>query len=173
MNEVLKCLIERRSIRAFTDEPLKEEDINLILEAGKFAPTGMGKQAPSFIVTTDPEKIKYLSKLNASIMGKENMDPFYGAVCVITVLADKNVGTYLYDGSLAMGNMQNAAWSLGIGGCWIHRAKEMFESEEGKAIMKELGIGEEFEGIGNLILGYSAKETPQAKARKEGSVFYY
>lgn len=172
MNEVLKCLKERRSARAYTDQPLSKEDIELILEAGKYAPSGMGKQAPIFIVTTDPEKIAQLSKLNASIMGGKG-DPFYGAKCVITVLADTNVGTYLYDGSLAMGNMQNAAWSLGIAGCWIHRAKEMYQTEEGKAIKAQLGIGDEFEGIGNLILGYAKDAPAEAKARKENSVFYY
>ncbi|MBR6801670.1 MAG: nitroreductase [Eubacteriaceae bacterium] len=172
MNEVLKCLIERRSARAFKNEPLKKEDIELIIEAGKYAPNGMGKQAPIFVVTTDPEKIAELSKLNASIMNS-NGDPFYGAVCVITVLADSNVGTYVYDGSLALGNMQNAAWSLGIAGCWIHRAKEMYETEKGKAIKEQLGIGDEYVGIGNLILGYAKDEPAKAKDRKENSVFYY
>lgn len=172
MNETIKTLLSRRSIRKFTDAPISDEDISLILEAGKFAPTGGNSQSPIFIVVQKPEMVKKLSAMNAAVMGKEGIDPFYGAPMVIVVLADKSKMTYLEDGALAMGNMYNAAFSLGLGCCWIHRAKQMFESEEGKALLSELGIEGEYQGIGNLILGHYDCELPTAAPRKENSVYY-
>ena len=85
-----------------------------------------------------------------------DIDPFYGAPELLIVLANKEIPTYVYDGSLVMGNMMNAAADLGVASCWIHRAKEEFESEEGKAILKDLGIEGDYEGIGHLVLGYAA-----------------
>ena len=114
-----------------------------------------------------------LSKMNAKIMGMdEKFDPFYGAPVVLVVLADKTVSTHVYDGSLVMGNLMLAAHALGLGSCWIHRAREEFESEEGKAILKELGIEGEYEGIGHCVIGYADGEEPQAKPRKENWVYY-
>ena len=136
MNETIKNLIERRSCRKYSTTQIKEEELNSVLKAGEYAPTGMGRQSPIILVLQNKEKIEKLSKLNAKIMGTDK-DPFYGAPTVLIVLADKNIGTYKEDGSLVLGNLMNAAYSLGLGSCWIHRAKEEFETEEGKEMLKE------------------------------------
>ncbi len=169
MNETLKTLIERRSCRSYKPDPIPAEILDQILEAGSYAATGMGRQSPIMIAVTDKKVRDQLSKMNAAIMGASN-DPFYGAPVVIIVLADRSVPTYLYDGSLVMGNLMNAAHALGIASCWIHRAKEEFNSEEGKAILKQLGIEGDYEGIGHCILGYAAQETKAAAPRKENYI---
>ena len=130
----------------------------------------MGKQSPIILVVKDPEVHAKLSKLNAAAMGME-IDPFYGAPDLLVVLANKDIPTYIYDGSLVMGNMMNAAADLGVASCWIHRAKEEFESKEGKAILKKLGIEGNYEGIGNLILGYAAEPAAQAAPRKADYIY--
>lgn len=169
MNEVLKTLTERRSCRSYRPDPIPAEILDQILEAGTFAATGMGKQSPVMIAVTDKSTRDRLSKMNADVMGA-NSDPFYGAPVVVVVLADRSVPTYLYDGSLVMGNLMNAAHSLGIASCWIHRAKEEFDSAEGKAILKDLGIVGDYEGIGHCILGYAAQESKAAAPRKENYI---
>lgn len=171
MNDVIKNMIERRSIKKYKDEQIKKEDLELILEAGKYAANGMGMQSPIMVVLQDKEVIKKYAKMNAAVMGMDK-DPFYGAPTVVIVLADKNRGTCIEDGSLVIGNMMNAAHSLGIGSCWIHRAYQVFESDEGKAMLKEWGIEGEYRGIGNCILGYMDGEYPVAKDRKENYVYY-
>jgi nitroreductase len=170
MNEALKVLTERRSCRSYKPDPIPAEILDQILEAGTFAATGMGKQSPIMIAVTDRKTRDQLSKMNADVMGASN-DPFYGAPVVIVVLADRAVPTYLYDGSLVMGNLMNAAHSLGIASCWIHRAKEEFDSAEGKAILKDLGIEGDYEGIGHCILGYAAQETKTSAPRKENYIY--
>ena len=170
MNEVLNNLMERRSCRSYLPDPIPQEILDQILEAGTFAPTGMGKQSPIMIAVTDKVVRDELSAMNAAVMGSER-DPFYGAPVVIVVLADKNVRTYLYDGSLVIGNLMNAAHALGIGSCWIHRAKEEFESEAGKAILQKLGIEGEYEGIGHCILGYPAASANAPAPRKENYIY--
>ena len=170
MNEVLKALMERRSCRSYKPDPVAPDILEQILEAGSYAATGMGRQSPIMIAVTDGETRDRLSAMNAAVMGTEN-DPFYGAPAVIVVLADKRVPTYLYDGSLVIGNLMNAAHALGIGSCWIHRAKEEFESEEGKALLKKLGIEGDYEGIGHCILGYEAEPGKPAAPRKENYVY--
>lgn len=173
MSEVLEKIRTRRSIRQFTDEPVSEEQINTIIEAGLYAASGMGKQAPVILAITNKEIRDEVSALNAAVMGREGMDPFYGAPCVLVVLADKSVPTDVYDGSLTMGNMMLAAHDLGLGSCWIHRAKQVFESERGKEILKQAGVEGNYEGIGNLILGHIAEGAePKAAARKDGRVFF-
>ena len=171
MNDVIKNMIERRSIKKYKDEQIKKEDLELILEAGKYAANGMGMQSPIMVVLQDKEVIKKYAKMNAAVMGMDK-DPFYGAPTVVIVLADKNRGTCIEDGSLVIGNMMNAAHSLGIGSCWIHRAYQVFESDEGKSMLKEWGIEGEYRGIGNCILGYMDGEYPVAKDRKENYVYY-
>jgi len=168
-NEVIKNLVERRSVRSYKDTPIPEEVLDEILTAGTYAPTGRNRQAPIIIAVTDRALRDRLSRINASIMGADS-DPFYGAPTVLVVLADKTVPTYLYDGSLVMGNLMNAAHALGVGSCWIHRARETFETEEGKEILRELGIEGELEGIGNCILGYPEGDIPPTRPRKEGYV---
>ena len=168
--ETLTTLKTRRSCRAYKADRVEEEKLNAIVEAGTYAPTGMGKQSPIILVIKDQEIRNKLAKLNAAAMGME-IDPFYGAPELIVVLADKTIPTYLYDGSLVMGNMLNAAADLGVASCWVQRAKEEFESEEGKAILKKLGIEGDYEGIGNLILGYAAKPAGEAAPRKANYVY--
>ena len=171
MSTAIENMLTRRSIRQYKEEPIPEEILNQILEAAIYAPTGMNKQAPIIIAVTNREMRDRLSKMNAQIMGVDK-DPFYGAPVVLVVLADKAVRTAVYDGSLVMGNLMLAAHELGVASCWIHRAKEMFETEEGKAILKDLGIEGEYEGVGNCILGYADCEHPQARPRKEKYVYY-
>ena len=170
MNETLKTLIERRSCRSYKADPIPKEVLDQILEAGTYAATGMGRQSPIMVAVTDKKTRDQLSKMNAAVMGASN-DPFYGAPVVIVVLANRAVPTYLYDGSLVMGNLMNAAHSLGIASCWIHRAKEEFDSAEGKAILKDLGIEGDYEGIGHCILGYAAQENKTAAPRKENYIY--
>ena len=170
MAETLITLKTRRSCRAYKPELIEEEKLNAIIEAGTYAATGMGKQSPIIIAVTDRAMRDKLSKMNAAVMGRDG-DPFYGAPELLIVLANKAVGTYLYDGSLVMGNLMNAAADLGVASCWIHRAKEEFESEEGKAILKDLGIEGEYEGIGHLVLGYAAEPAAEPAPRKAAYVF--
>lgn len=165
-NQVLEVLKNRRSVRKFKSEQISKEQLDAILEAGTYAPTGMGMQSPVMVVIQNPEMIQRLSKMNAKVMGTDS-DPFYGAPTVVIVLADSSRGTYVEDGSLVMGNLLNAAHAVGVDSCWIHRAREVFASEEGRALLKEWGIGENYIGIGNCILGYRDCEYPQAKARKD------
>ena len=171
MNEVIKNMEERRSVRSYKPDMISKEDLDAIIEAGTYAATGMGMQSPIIVAVTDKATRDQLSAMNAKIMGKDT-DPFYGAPVVLIVLADKARPTYLYDGSLVMGNLMNAAHSLGIGSCWIHRAKEEFESPEGKQILKDLGITGDYEGIGHCILGYADCEDPTAAPRKENYVIF-
>lgn len=171
MTETQRNIITRRSIRKYKPDLVPKEIIDRIIKAGTYAATGMGKQSPIIIAVTNKEMRDKLSKMNAEIMGT-NTDPFYGAPVVLIVLADKTRPTYLYDGSLVMGNLMLAAHDEGIGSCWIHRAKEEFESPQGKEILKSLGIEGDYEGIGHCILGYTDGEEPKAAPRKENYVYY-
>lgn len=166
MSKVLENIITRRSIKKYKPDMVPKDIIEKIVEAGTYAATGMNKQSPIILAVTNKELRDKLSKMNAQVMGS-NIDPFYGAPVVLVVLADKNVGTHVYDGSLVMGNLMLAAHDLGIGSCWIHRAKEMFESEEGKEILKSLGIEGEYEGIGNCVLGYATWSLPRRDPEKK------
>lgn len=169
MNETLKTLMERRSVRSYKEEQVPEDILQQILEAGEYAPSGMGMQSAVMVVVRDKDTINQISRMNAAVMGNDG-DPFYGAPTVVIVFGDSTRGTYVEDGSLVMGNLMNAAASLGVDSCWIHRAKEVFLSEEGKTLMKKWGLGEEYVGIGNCILGYSNEPHPQAKTRKDGYI---
>lgn len=171
MSEVINNMKTRRSIRKYKPEMIPEDVLNRIIEAGTYAATGMGKQSPIIIAVTNKEIRDKFSKMNAEIMGVDS-DPFYGAPVVLIVLADKARPTYVYDGSLVMGNLMLAAHAEGIGSCWIHRAKEEFESAEGKAFLKSLGIEGDYEGIGHCVLGYTDGEEPKAMPRKENYVYY-
>ena len=171
MNETLEMLKTRRSVRKYKPDMVPKEILDQIIEAGTYAPTGMGRQSPIIIAVTEKETRDKLSAWNAGIMGTDS-DPFYGAPVVLIVLANRQAPTYLYDGSLVMGNLMNAAHALGISSCWIHRAKEEFDSPEGKAMLRELGIEGDYEGIGHCILGYAADSEPEAKPRKEDYVYY-
>jgi len=173
MSETLKVLESRRSCRAYRPELIEEEKLQAIIKAGTYAATGMGRQSPVIIAVTNKELRDRLSAMNAKIMGQgEGFDPFYGAPELLIVLANKDVPTYIYDGSLVMGNLMNAAADLGVDSCWIHRAKEEFESEEGKEILRNLGMEGNYEGIGHLVLGYAAAPLKDAAPRKEDYVYY-
>jgi nitroreductase len=172
MDQILENIETRRSVRKYTEKTVRKEDIDQIIEAGIYAPSGMGRQSSIVIAVTDPVLRNELSKMNAKAGNMpEGTDPFYGAPAVLVVLADKSCPTYIYDGSLTMGNMMLMAHELGLGSCWIHRAKEEFESSEGKEILKKLGIHGDYEGIGHCILGYADGEEPEAKERKQGRIF--
>ena len=167
MNETLKTLKERRSVRRYKAQQITDGELNAILEAGTFAPSGMGKQSAVMVVLQDKETISALSRINAELMGNPAADPFYGAPTVVAVLADSGSYNWLKDGSLVMGNLMNAAASLGVGSCWINRCEETFELPEGKEYLKKWGLGENYKGVGYCILGYAEGEVPPPKPRKE------
>ena len=169
--DAFEIIKDRRSVKKYTDKPVPRELIEKVCRAGTWAATGMGRQSPIILAVTNKEVRDKLSQINAEVMGAKN-DPFYGAPVVLVVLANKVMPTAIYDGSLVMGNMMIEAESLGLGSCWIHRAKEEFETEYGKRLLKELGIEGEYEGIGNLILGYGDGEKPRPKPRKENYVYH-
>lgn len=171
MSETLQVIRERRSCKSYKPDMIPEEVIQTIAEAGTWAPSGMGRQSAIIVAITNKELRDRLSRMNAQIMGAD-MDPFYGAPVVLVVLADKKVPTHVYDGALVMENLLLAAADLGIGSCWIHRAKEEFENAEGKEILKDLGIEGDYEGIGHCILGYPAAVPKEAAARKDSYIYY-
>ena len=173
MTDLLNTIKSRRSIRKFKSDNIPEDILNRIIEAGTYAATGMNKQSPIIVVVTNKEIRDKLSQANCKIGGwKEGFDPFYGAPVVLIVLADRNLTNCVYDGSLVMGNLMLAAHELGIGSCWIHRAKEEFESEEGKELLKSLGIEGDYVGIGHCVLGYVDGEYPEIPERKPNWVYY-
>jgi len=169
MNETIKTLLERRSIRKFKPEQIKEAELNAILNAGIYAPSGANQQSALFVVIQDKETLKRLSAMNAAVLGK-NVDPYYNAPTVVLVFADKSKIAPVEDASLALGNMLNAAASLGIGSCWVHRTKQMFEKDEGKDLLRKWGITGDYIGVGSCILGYPDCEHPKAAPRKDNSV---
>ena len=161
-------LLSRRSVRKYSSEQVSDELLDKVLQAGLWAPTAKNNQTPVMVAVRDKETRDLLSKINAEIMGVET-DPFYGAPCVIVVLADPALGTWIDDGSLVMGNLLNAAHALGLGSCWINRARETFDRPEGKELLKKWGLPESYRGIGNCILGYG-EEDPAPKERREGRI---
>lgn len=172
MNETLKVLETRRSCRNFKSDMVKDDELKAIIEAGTYAATGMGKQSPIIIAVTDKALRDEISEANRKIGGwDEGFDPFYGAPVILIVLADKKVPTHVYDGALVMGNLMNAAESLGVASIWIHRAKEEFESDFGKGILKKLGIEGDYEGIGHCALGYAAEPAKEPAPRKADYVY--
>lgn len=171
MNETIRTLMTRRSVRSYSGRRVEKEILDEIMEAGMYAPSGMGRQSAVMVAVTDPERVYDLSMMNAAVMGSDT-DPFYGAGTVIVVFADSTVHTYIEDGSLVMGNLLNAAHSLGVDSCWIHRAREVFETPEGLLMMKKWGLDERYKGIGNCILGYTDKPVPEAKLRKGDYIIY-
>lgn len=172
-NKTIKDLCERRSVRSFSPRQVDESVLSEILRAGTFAPTGMNRQSPVMIVVQDKALRERLRAMNARILGNPQADPFYGAPTVIVVLADKKVPTCVEDASLVMGNLMNAAHALGVDSCWIHRAREEFDSPEGKKILSEFGISADYIGVGHCILGYRADgtEAPVTRPRKENYIY--
>ena len=172
MNEIIQSMLERRSIKRYKSDPVPKEALEQIIAAGTYAASGMGRQKTNIKSVTNRAERDKLSGLNRKIGGWDSgFDPFYGAPAVLIVLARKDCPTYIYDGSLALGNMMLAAHALGLGSCWIHRAKEEFETEEGRKILESLGNSGEYEGIGHCIVGYP-DEIKQAAPRKDNRVFF-
>ena len=161
-------LLERRSVRKYKPQQITDELLDAVLEAGLYAPTAKNNQKPVMVAVRDKETRDLLSKINAEIMDVE-FDPFYGAPCVIVVLADPDMPTWIDDGSLVLGNLMNAAHALGLGCCWINRARQTFDRPEGKALLEKWGLPERYRGVGNCILGY-ADETPAPKERLKGRI---
>jgi len=170
-NSVLKTLKERRSVRRYRSQQISEEQLGAILEAGTYAATGMNRQSPIMVVVQNPETREKLMKMNAAIMGRPNQDPFYGAPTIVVVLADRTISTCVEDGSLVIGNLMNAAFSVGVDSCWIHRAREEFETEAGKELLREWGIEGDYVGIGHCLLGYREDDLPPARPRKENYIY--
>ncbi len=170
-NIVLQALKSRRSVRAYQSKQIGEAELQAVLEAGTYAATGRNKQAPIIIAVQDPAAREQLRRMNAAVMGTPDADPFYGAPTILIILADRTVFTHVEDGSLVLGNLMNAAHAVGLASCWIHRAREEFESEEGKALLKSWGIAGDYVGIGHLALGYAAADLPAAAPRKENYIY--
>ncbi|MBE6946123.1 MAG: nitroreductase family protein [Ruminococcaceae bacterium] len=166
MNETLTTILTRRSCRSYQDRPIPEDILDQVLLAGTYAPNGRGRQPGKIVVVRDKETIRYLEQLNAQVLGDPESRPFYGAPVVLVVLADRNVFTPVEDGSLVLGNLFLAAHSLGLGTCWIHRARQVFDSPEGKALLKKWGVSEDYMGIGHCIIGYPEGEMRPAAERK-------
>lgn len=173
MNEVLKAIRERRSVRRYKKEQITDAELNAILEAGTWAATGGGRQAAVMVVLQDPETIGYLSKLNAEIWGTpNNPDPFFGAPTVVAVLADTTSYNWLKDGSLVMGNLMLAAHSLGLGSCWVNRCDATFDRPEGKAYLEKWGLADTYRGVGFCVLGYPEGDIPAPKPRKKDYILW-
>ncbi len=166
-NEALEVLKNRRAIRKYKADQIKDEELDAVLEAGTFAPTGAGTQGVQIVAVQSPEYLKRVVALNAAILGKDT-NPYYGAPTVILVLETENCKTHTYDGSAVCTNLVNAAYAVGLGSCWIHRCKEMFETEEGKQLLREWGLPENLKGVASLALGYADCPQPEPKPRREG-----
>jgi nitroreductase len=169
MGDTLKDLKERRSIRKYKSEQIKDSELDTVLEAGTWAASGAGAQPAVMVVLQDPTKIAQLEKLNALVTDNANAKTFYGAPTVVTVLADKGRPTWVEDGNMVIANLINAAHAVGLGSCYIYRAGAIFDGAEGKALLKEWGLGENYGGVGHVILGYAA-ETPSPRPRKSGYI---
>ena len=164
----MNTLLNRRSIRRYKEDQVPDELLDQVLTAGLYAPTGMNRQNIIMVAVRDKETRDQLSRMNAAVMGADR-DPFYGAPCVIVVLGDPEIYPVVENGSLVLGNLMNGAYAVGLGSCWIHRAKQTFETEEGKALLRKWGLKDNLVGIGNCILGY-ADESPEAKPRLDGRI---
>ena len=166
--EAMKNLLERRSIRKYKDTQVPDELLDQVLEAGLYAPSGMNRQNVIMVAVRDKETRDQLSRMNAAVMGRDG-DPFYGAPCVIVVLGDGENYSPTENGSLVLGNLMNAAHAVGLGSCWIHRAWQTFETEEGKALLRKWGLKDTLVGVGNCILGYP-DEDPAPRPRLDGRI---
>ena len=172
MNEVTKTLCERRSIRKFKDEQIPRDVLDEILKCGTFAPNGKSKQSAKIVVVQNRELIEEIAATNGSFVNKAGLNPFYNAPTLVIVFADKNVSTYVEDGCAVISNILNAAFSLGVDSCWVHRAKETFETDFGKKLMAKWGISDDYVGIGNALLGYRDMIMPPAMPRKADYIVF-
>jgi len=171
MNEAIKNMKERRSVRSFKTDIPDKATIDAIIDAGLRAPSGKNMQSAIIVAVTNKEIRDKLSQANAAILGS-NKDPFYGAPAVLVVLSKRDFPTYVYDGALVMGNLMLAAHSLGVASCWIHRAREVFEMPEWRNWLRSIGVDDVYEGIGNCVIGYLDGEYPTEKEIRDGRVFF-
>lgn len=170
--DAIDALLNRRSVRAYSPDHVPQEVIDQIVQCGLYAPSGMDRQDPIVVQVADPELRDQIAHMNAEIAGMpDGSDPFYGAPDMLIVLAPKDVPNHVYDGSLVMGNLMNAAYALGVSTCWIHRAREEFETPWGRELLASLGIEGDYEGIGHVALGYAAEPAPAAKPRRDGRAY--
>ena len=172
MNEIIETIVKRRSTKKFLPKPVEDEKLKAILKAGTFAANGMGRQSPKIVVLRKQEDIRELEKQNAAILGNPEAKPFYGAPVVCVVLARADAFTAVEDASLVIGNMLIAAEALGIGACWIHRAREEFSSDAGKRLLQKWGVEGEYIGVGHCVLGYADGPRKEALPRKEDYIVY-
>lgn len=170
-NEVLKNIITRRSIKQYKDIQIKDEELKAVLEAGLYAPSGRGLQSPVMVVVQEKDTMEKIVRMNAAVMNVTS-NPYYGAPTVILVFAPVDRNTYIEDASCVLDTMMLAAHSIGLGSRWIHREREMFETEEGMELMKKWGVPENFKGVGALSLGYADCELLEPKERREGRIIY-
>ena len=170
-NETLQTIRSRRSCRAYEPRQITDAELDAVLEAGTYAASAMGRQSAKIVVVQDAATRAQLTRMNAAVMGADS-DPMYGAPTILVVLADAHANCAVQDGSLVMGNLMNAAAAIGLGSCWINRAKEEFETEEGKALLKKWGIEGDYIGVGHCILGYPAEEPRPAAPRKPDYIVY-
>lgn len=166
----MDCLLTRRSVRSYREEKPPRELIEQVVTAGQYAPSAMGRQSAFYVAVQEAQMVKKLSQMNAQVMNAAS-DPFYGAPCVVLAFAQRGSQNSVEDATLGLGNMMNAAHALGLGSCWINRVKEMFDSPQGYALMRTLGVPEDMEGVGSCILGYAKDATAAPKARRANAVY--
>ena len=166
MNEAMKNLLTRRSVRKYKPEQITDEELRAVLEAGTYAPTARGTQSPLIVAVQNAEDIALMSRLNAAVWGRADFDPFFGAPTVVVVFAQAGNVNGVQDASLVMGNLLNAAHALGLGSCWINRAREVFEMPEGRAMLEKWGVEGDWVGVGNCILGYADGPEPKPAPRR-------
>ena len=172
MNDVTKVLCERRSIRKFKQDQIPSDILNEILKCGTFAPSGKNMQSGKIIVVQSKDLISEIAKVNGSFVNKPGLNPFYDAPTLVIVFADKNISTYKEDGSAVISNIINAAFSLGVDSCWVHRAYETFQTDFGKKLMEKWGLSDDYVGIGNVVLGYRDMILPSASPGKEDYIIF-
>ncbi len=166
IKEAVDVLKNRRAIRKFKPEQIKDEELNIVLEAGTYAPTGAGTQGVQIVAVQTPEYVAKVDELNAKAMGSPGAHPYYGAPTIVLIFETDKCVTHELDGAAVCTNMVNAAYAAGLGSCWIHRSKQVFETEEGKELLKKWGLPETLTGVASIALGYADCENPEPKPRK-------
>ncbi|MCD7767561.1 MAG: nitroreductase family protein [Oscillospiraceae bacterium] len=169
-NEALETLKGRRSIRCFKAEQITDAELNAVLEAGTYAPTAAGTQGAVIVAVQDPADVAQLDAMNAAVLGKEGLHPYYGAPTILLVFATEKAMVPETDCALVGGNLLNAAYAAGLGSCWIHRSKEMFASAAGKTLLKKWGLPDNLTAFCSIALGYADCPQPEAPARREGYI---
>ena len=165
--EAMEVLKNRRSIRKYKQQQVSEAELKAVLEAGTYGATGRGTQSPFIVAVQNPETVKQLNRMNGAVMGNPDAEPYYGAPTVVLVFGSPEATTPFEDAMLVGANILNAAYAVGLGSCWIHRSRQMFETEEGKALLKAWNVPENCFGVASIALGYADCAHPEAKPRKE------